>query len=128
MLVPALLGYYGEATCTKAVATNKDEFFEAREILSEMFQIFVGDRHAFQVDFFEPRIGGAQGGDPRGEVGPPFRRHEVEVGEPRPALDSHGPDPGEPGCGPSGRDGVTVPDEELGSGQGLDPTPRLADQ
>ena len=37
MLVPALFGYYGEATCTKAVATNKDEFFEGREILSEMF-------------------------------------------------------------------------------------------
>ena len=43
ILVPALLGYYGEATCTKAIATNKDEFFEGREILSKMFQIFVGD-------------------------------------------------------------------------------------
>ena len=43
ILVPALLGYYSKATCTKAVVTNKDEFFEGREILSEMFQIFIGD-------------------------------------------------------------------------------------
>ena len=43
ILVPALLGYYGEATYTKAIATNKDEFLEGREILSKMFQIFVGD-------------------------------------------------------------------------------------
>ena len=32
------------------------------------------------------------------------------------------------GRGSSRRDGVTVPDEELGLGQGLDSTPRLADQ
>ena len=37
ILVPAFLGYYGKATCTKVIATNKDEFFEGREILSEMF-------------------------------------------------------------------------------------------
>jgi len=60
-------------------------------------------------------------------VGPPFQRHEVEVNEPRSALDGHGLNPGEPGHGPSGRDEVTVPDEELGSGKGLDLTPRLAD-
>ena len=68
ILVPALLGYYSKATCTKAVVTNKDEFFEGREILSEMFQIFVGDRHAFQVDFF--RVKGRR--RPTARSGPPI--------------------------------------------------------
>lgn len=61
-------------------------------------------------------------------MGPPIRRHQVEVGEPGLALDRHGPDPGEPGSGASRRDGVAVADEELGSGECLRPVPRLADQ
>ena len=72
ILVPSLLGYYDEATCTKAVATNKDEFFEGREILSEMFQIFVNDRHAFQVDFFRAKDRQRPRQRPTARSGPPI--------------------------------------------------------
>jgi hypothetical protein len=101
--VPALAGDDGEAAGAEAVTTNKDELLEGREGLGEEGQIVVGDRHALQVHLLEPGVGGGHGVHPGREVGPPVQRHQVEVGEPGPALDGHSLDPREPGRGSTWR-------------------------
>lgn len=109
--VPALAGDDGEATGTEAIAADEDELFEGGERLGEDGQIIVRHGHALQVDLLQPGVGGGHGSHPGGKVGPPVGRHQVEVREPRPALDGHGPDPSEPDRGAPRRDGVTVSDE-----------------
>ena len=126
--LPALAGNGGEAAGAEPLAADEDELPEPVEGLGEEGEVFVGDGHALQVDLLEPAVRRGEGGGPGVEVGAPVGRHQIEVREPRLALHGDGPDPAEPGRCAARGDRVAVPDEELGSGEGLRTVPGPADQ
>jgi len=112
----------------EALAADEDEFAEAREGVGDEVEVVVGDGHAFQMELLQPGVGLGQGSGPRREVGPPIVRHQIEVREARLTLHGDGLDARETRGGAGGGERVAVPDEELGSGEGLRAVPGAAHQ
>lgn len=128
MGVPAAFGDGGEPARAKPIAAHQGQLLEERERLGDERELVVGDGHPLEEDALEARVGGAERGDPGGEVCAPALWHEAEVREARLPLEHDGPHPTEPLDGAARRDGVAVADEELPARLGLGAVPGAADE
>lgn len=121
-------GNGGDPISTEAITAEKRNGFEIREIEGQKLQTLVGDGHPLKPELLQQRVLVGERRQPGVDVGAPVGRDQVEVREPRLALQRDAPDVGEPPRQDLRRHRVAVPDEHVPPRPPLRVVPLLAHQ